>query len=169
MSLSFVYPPSHKSSVGMCLGHAESLLHYSVPQEGQAGLMCSWKSSSWMSGRKQRRGVRNTEPRVSAACGTVGSTAEHTHPSVCTEPTGSVTRDSAPRNTTQLLQPSASLTKATLHVLCLSGREHSTSFFASVLSYFWLGQLKLSKISRISTQTLLEKDLHFAGIHSLQN
>lgn len=33
----------------------------------------------------------------------------------------------------QLPQPFVSLTKATVHIPCLWGREHSTSFFASVL------------------------------------
>lgn len=102
MFLSFVYSLSHKSGVGMCLGHAQSLLHCFVPQESWAGLMCSWKSSSWMTGRKQRRGVRDTEDGVSACLRRTLriSAAVNTCISVGMEPSGSLTRDSTPRNTT---------------------------------------------------------------------
>lgn len=33
MFLSFVYPPNHKSCIGMWLGHAQSLLHYFLLQD----------------------------------------------------------------------------------------------------------------------------------------
>lgn len=69
MFLSFVYSSSHKSGVGMWLGHAQSLLHYFVPQESWAGLMCSWTSSSWMTGRKQRRVSVAQKTESARVCG----------------------------------------------------------------------------------------------------
>lgn len=93
------------------------------------------------------------------------------HPRLCGHRTNRIShqRLNPQEHHSQLPQPFVSLTKAMLHIPCLWGTETSTSFFASVLQSFWLGQIKLSKVSRISTQQSLERDLHFTGIPSLQN
>lgn len=124
----------------------------------------------------EKRGVCVTQNPESArlwrtpSIGPVGGTAEHTHISVCMEPTGSLTRDSAPRNATHSFHRLLCLWLKPLFIFHAYGAESIPH--PSLLQFYivlWLGQQKLSKRSRISTQQLLEKNLHFAGIHSLQN
>lgn len=99
MSLSFVYPPVTRAVLGYDLGTLNPSSTILYPRKArQAWCALGRAPAEWAAGSKG--GVSVTQnPESACACGTVGSTAEHTRASVCTEPTGSGTRDSAPRNT----------------------------------------------------------------------
>lgn len=128
--------------------------------------MCSWKSSSWMTGRKTR-GVHNTEHWVSAFVAHSehrprgGHSRAHSHLSVQGTNGIPYQRLSPQKCHAQLPQTFVSLTKATIHIPCLWGREHSTSFFASVLYSPLAGATKTIKEIEDFNPAIVRKESAF--------
>lgn len=113
----------------------------------------------------EKRGVcvtQNTESAglwLTPSIGPVGGTAEHTHVSVCVEPTGSLTRDSAPRNATHSFHSLLYLWLKPLFIFHAYGAESTPH--PSLLQFYIVllaGATKTIKDS-ISTQQLLESIL----------
>lgn len=172
MILRFVYPPSHKSGVGMWLGHAQSLPTILCHRKAkQAWCALGRSPAEWLAEKRGVCVIQNTESVclwLTTSIGPVGGTAEHTHVSVCVEPTGSLTRDSAPRNATHSFHSLLYLWLKPLFIFHAYGAESTPH--PSLLQFYIVllaGATKTIKDIEHFNPAIVRK--HFAGIHSLHN